>query len=157
MSLCGDCLLEQELATVFEEMTFMFLEPLDEPEPWPGEGVLARLAFHGPESGEMLLAAEPDLAVEIAANLLGMEPDSPDAEASKESAVSEMLNVLAGILLHKMFPDPDVATDLGVPEQGIHDGEHLEKILSAAYERVRMVGELGSRVDFVITVAAQGA
>ncbi len=84
--------------TVLEELAFLFGDPIDKaemPEP-QGELVQARIAYHGEQSGELRLTLPRALCGVVAANVLGLEPDDPDAERRALDALGELLNVICG-------------------------------------------------------------
>src|SRR6266568_2074259 len=88
-------LLSGQTVRVLEEAAFAFLEPTARPPAYAGDAVVARLSWGGPAGGELTLAADPTLACELAANLLG-EDDPAAAAGRADEAIGELLNMLAG-------------------------------------------------------------
>ena len=105
---------------ILEEAAFIFAEPAEDDAPLESPTIRAHLDFHGPRGGRLLLNASPEFAVLLAANLLGVEPDEPDALARRQGAVGEILNMIAGALMETLFGD-EVTVHLGIPEIG---GDH---------------------------------
>lgn len=98
-----------------ENAAFVFTETVPDPGPPPDELLEATLTFSGPARGRLVLIAPPRLGVVFAANLLGVEPDDPAAQAMAGSAFGEMLNMIAGILMELWFGRQAICR-LGVPE-----------------------------------------
>jgi CheY-specific phosphatase CheX len=110
----------ERLAAVFGEVietqAFMFAEPAktDELAP-PGNGLLvARMKFSGPLSGRLTLSVPRRLAVELAANVLGIEADAV-AETRAQDALGELLNVACGRFVTELAGEGPVF-DLSVPK-----------------------------------------
>lgn len=102
---------------VLERQAFLFAEPGEEGSPGPAEaeGVVLSLAFSGPVRGRLDLSLPRGLAVEIAANVLGTEPDDPEAGARAVDACRELLNVTCGNLVTALWGEGPVF-DLAIPE-----------------------------------------
>jgi CheY-specific phosphatase CheX len=59
-----------------------------------------RVAFAGPCAGALDVAVSDDLAVALAANMLGLDPDAVRADAGvRQDAVGELANVVCGNVL----------------------------------------------------------
>ncbi|NLH49749.1 MAG: chemotaxis protein CheX [Myxococcales bacterium] len=100
---------------ILEEAAFIFAEPAEDDAPLESPTINAQLDFRGPSNGRLLLRASPEFAVLLAANLLGVEPDEPDALTRRQGAVGEILNMIAGALMETLFGD-EVTVHLGIPE-----------------------------------------
>jgi len=83
---------------ILEEAAFVFAQQRDFSPPENGEFVVATLPVSGAVTGLVGLAMQPPLGAEVAANLLGVEPGDPEADARVSDAVGELLNMLAGSL-----------------------------------------------------------
>lgn len=121
-----------------EETAFVFAEPAPEAELEGGVATVIR--FDGPASGRMVLASTAPFCVELAATLLGSEPDDPEAEANAGAALAELLNILAGALVHRMFGRTAVC-DLGIPAPVAADEA------AAAQAVVALVTDGGERLE----------
>ena len=93
------------VAGVLERQAFLFAEPLPAGAFRSNgkEYLAATLVFEGPVRGGMLAAFPESLAREMAANLLGAEPDQDRAAEFAADALGEFLNVACGHLLTALF------------------------------------------------------
>lgn len=116
-------LLHEIFQSVLERFTFMYGEPVSRGElPGPdGEMLLARMTFTGGQEGAMAIAAPSDLCCEMAANILGGEPeDFPLEEAA--DALGEVLNMACGHLTSAIHAEkgallaPPIVTRLELDE-----------------------------------------
>ena len=101
------------LANVFEQMAFMFADPAD-PMPIDGRALRVQMRFSGTRNGQLLMAVPETMACELAANLLGTDPGSPEALGQATDALGEMLNVLCGHVV-TLLAGPDATTELTAP------------------------------------------
>lgn len=97
----GDTLV-RTATRLIEETAFLFVEPTSEPAPIP-DCLACSLAFAASAEGRLELLAPREIAVEAAANMLGLEPGDPSASDAAEEALAELLNILAGSLVHEIF------------------------------------------------------
>ncbi|PID81597.1 hypothetical protein CSB20_02205 [bacterium DOLZORAL124_64_63] len=89
---------------VVEKLTFMFGEvvPKDEARA-PGRlFTQASMSFTGDLAGTLSVAVPSDTTAEIAANILGIEPEDIESEAMMNDALAEMLNVVCGHVIMAM-------------------------------------------------------
>ena len=110
-------LLSRVFAEVLEQMAFMFADAADadEPPPPPESPLLAHMTFRGAMSGKLSLAVAADMCPEIAANLLGTEPEEGADPKISRDALKELLNVTCGHVLTALAGDEPVF-DLTVPQ-----------------------------------------
>lgn len=111
MTLPSAQILQKAFIGVLQQLTFLFASPDPDGAEASGasetgteaDAALAwsslRIAFAGPHSGEVGLRLPRSLQIEIAANFLGLDSESPEAEAHAEDASREVLNVVAGHVL----------------------------------------------------------
>lgn len=101
---------------VVESLAFMFGEAADEDElPASAAGyILATMSFSGPMTGRIELAVPREMRVEIAANVLGVDPDDEQAVSGADDALKELLNVTCGQVLTRLAGEEPVF-DLSVP------------------------------------------
>jgi chemotaxis protein CheY-P-specific phosphatase CheC len=131
-------------ARVLEDAAFLFVEAAGDDGGASGPRVVAAMDFGGPAPGQLHLAVPPDLAAELAANLLGVEPDDPEAADRGEAAVGELLNMIGGVLTAETF-GTDVVCPLGIPVVRVTDpGEAPASEIAVAS---RLVDENGRAVD----------
>lgn len=113
-------LLEEVLGQVLQEAAFVFAEPADEPDGWPPPVLTAEIAFESVRGGILRLTVPPRGAVELAANMLGLEASDPEAEENGRAAVAEILNVIGGAFVTRYF-GTKVPTQLGLPTTAVVD------------------------------------
>ncbi len=109
-----DEVLTQVVGDILESQAFMFSDPLDELPSFPGDSLLVAMHFSGPFQGELSMAIPVELCAEVAANMLGLEPDDELAEHRAHDAVKELLNVACGHVLTELAGEEPVF-DLAVP------------------------------------------
>jgi CheY-specific phosphatase CheX len=83
---------------VVEQLTFMFGEPADKGDILDADGdyILAQMGFTGDVNGTLSIAVPADCVAEIAANILGLEPEEMEASSLAPDSLGEMLNVICG-------------------------------------------------------------
>src|SRR5579864_5294322 len=104
-------------AEVLGEFAFLFGDPVPAGElpPLAGEGYLACLPFHGGAEGRVSFGVSEGLALEIAANTLGIEPSEPEASRRASDAIKEVASVMGGRLAG-VIGRPSEPVDLAPPE-----------------------------------------
>lgn len=112
---------------VFEQFAFMFGEQADREDliPFEDNHVQVEMRFSGPFSGRLCLTASPEMCIELAANMLGMEPDEVERP---EEALKEILNVICGNLLTALAGAEPVF-GLTIPEATTVEGHMLESLV----------------------------
>jgi CheY-specific phosphatase CheX len=120
---------------------FLFCDDVP-PGTGPVEGRLAEavIGFTGPRDGRITLRMPWEVALEAAANLLGVEKDDPDAQESALAAVGELLNMISGSVLKEWF-GAGAEWALGVPATSERAG------------RLPSVAPQGEVVGFVVDEA----
>jgi len=141
--------LGEVLVQVFEEASFIFLEPVPQASPWAESPLLVTLEFEGPagEKGKLLLADSQSLASELAANMLGTDPGDPESLEKGGSALKEMLNMIGGVLMGHVF-GADTICKLGIPDKKVVPADESEALFKEAQSCVYTVDEDGNRIDF---------
>ena len=83
---------------VVEKLTFMFGEVVDKSEvDSPGMPfTLASMSFTGDVKGVLSVAVPTEMTAEIAANILGLDPEDVQPDEMMNDAFAEMLNVVCG-------------------------------------------------------------
>jgi len=87
---------------ILEDATFVFAEPAEDLPEWMDDVLEAEVTFAGPNTGRLLIAMSPDLAINLAANLLGIDADDPDAVTRGLGASGEIANMICGALMEKL-------------------------------------------------------
>ena len=136
-------------ARVFQEAAFCFIEPLDGGVSLDDELLVASISFTGKVQGRLHIAAPPDLAAIVAANLLGLEPDEESVLELRNGALGELLNMVAGQLFHECL-GADNDTQLGLPETRTMSGEAFAALLDTATVHATGLMEDEQRIDFAL-------
>ncbi len=141
---------------MLEDAAFIFAEPPEiAPPPFSGTVIEAWLSFSGREEGELWIAADEQLAAELAANLLGEDAGDPTVAARGAEALGELANVLAGSLVVELYGD-EVPCRLGVPAiRTLSPADYRRKAPGEACSVV-LVTEEGRRFDAALRTAARG-
>ncbi len=100
-------------ATVLADCAFLLTEPV-EVDAALHDAVHAVVGFSGATRGHLMLSASPELAVHIAADMLGIESGDADAAAHAAGALAELANVLLGMLVVTLC-DPETTFRFGTP------------------------------------------
>jgi len=84
-----------------ERTAFLMAEPSENRhgDPLPPASCFARIDYHGPQNGEVVLAASDGFVRNLAAGLLGADPATVDAETCGIDALRELANIVAGSLI----------------------------------------------------------
>ncbi|HPF34284.1 MAG TPA: chemotaxis protein CheX [Candidatus Krumholzibacteria bacterium] len=108
--------IDEVFLTVVEQLAFMFGDPCEagEIDCYDGSWVRASLDFRSRISGTLALTVPEPMSREIAANILGLDPEDIANDAVAEDALMEMLNVVAGHIVPALH-DAEVPFDLTVP------------------------------------------
>lgn len=109
-------LVENVFCDVFENLAFMFGELVDKGELLsPGtELIQASMSFSGAQTGEIILVVPDEMCPEIAANVLGLDPDEDKVHELAADALKEMINIICGQLLTEIAGEKPIF-DLSVP------------------------------------------
>jgi hypothetical protein len=146
-------LLAQSLGHTLEEAAFVFAEVTDDPPPFEGDVIEARLAYSGAHAGELLLASPEGLAATLAANLLGEEEGGASVTGDDLDALGELLNMVAGSLVLELF-GPEAGCKLGLPRVRRVSAEEHGRALAKADAVATMVEEEGRRIDLSASITA---
>lgn len=109
-------MLIETFCEVLENLAFMFGETADEEElpASVSDCILATMSFSGAMSGRLELAVPRAMCPEIAANVLGVDPDDERVSSGGDDALKELLNVTCGQMLTRLAGEEPVF-DLSVP------------------------------------------
>lgn len=143
--------LETTVGKVLQDAAFVFTEPLEEPLVDEDIVVEATVQFSGSENGRLVLAMPPAFGLELAANLLGIETDDPNAEASTNDAVGETLNIVAGILMDAWL-GADAQYQLSAPTTKAVAPEKTDARSDQATCRTSVAADDEYRVDLAVFV-----
>ena len=110
-------IMDEVLAEVLEKQAFMFTDivPVEELVEAEELNYQAFMSFTGEFSGKITLVVTGSMSHEIAANILGVEPDEETSEASAKDSLKEILNVICGNFLTAVAgAEPEF--DITIPE-----------------------------------------
>ncbi len=134
-----------------EEAAFIFTEPGEPTPDWDTETAIVKISFEGTERGTLWLVSSARFAVELAANLLGLEPDDPDAIERGTGALGEMLNMICGALMEAAF-GTGVICNLGIPTPTPLSQEELNAKLESAEHAISMMTDEDHRLDMILDI-----
>jgi len=139
-------ILQEQLGDVFreivEQQACMFCAPPDGDEipAAAGDCIKTSIAFSGQRAGALTLLAPPALTLELAANMLGLDPDDEAAAEAALDSVGELMNVVLGQLLTRAF-SLDAVFDLSTPQVTRSVTAEEWRTLAAAATTVQLVVE----------------
>lgn len=84
---------------MLETLTFIFADEADGKASIPGDAVLVNITFSGPVTGSLDMSIARSLGIEMASNLLGLDPEDANAERAGDDALRELMNVTCGHVL----------------------------------------------------------
>lgn len=107
-------MLTEVLSSVLEEAAFFMIEPEPVPPDYDGDVFSATIDFEAVRGGQLRLTASRNLARNLAANMLGIDPSEAEADEQGRNALGEILNVLGGAFVTRHF-GTKVPFQLGLP------------------------------------------
>lgn len=146
--------LSETFLRVVEQAAFMFAEPADTAIPPAPEGpcVSVNMEFSGNFKGSLGMAASSRFCIEMAANVLGMEPDDPKSEAHGIDMLKELLNVVCGNILTEIAGSEAIFT-LSIPKASPIDPAAWREMLGRGPMRF-IIDEHPVLVDLCVEGAA---
>ncbi len=115
---------------ITEQLTFMFGEPAAKEE-LDLEGIdflRSEMEFTGQVNGSLCVALPREATREIAANILGLEPDDSQSVAMTSDALGELLNVICGEVVRGIVGE-DADFTLRPPRTEPLDASHLDRLM----------------------------
>lgn len=117
---------------VVERLTFMFGEVVPKEEAH-APGTLftqASMTFAGDLVGKLSVAVPSEITAEIAANILGIEPEDIESETMMNDALAEMVNVVCGHVIMAMV-GTDANFKLDAPVTDFVSEEHYAYMMES--------------------------
>ncbi len=139
---------------ILEDATFVFAEPAEDLPEWMDSVLEAEVTFAGPNTGRLLIAMSPDLAINLAANLLGIDADDPDAVTRGHGASGEIANMICGALMEKLF-GAEAICRLGIPTVTTVDPADHDRQRETAASSLVLITEEGERFDAFLFIDKQ--
>ncbi|MCK5683773.1 chemotaxis protein CheX [bacterium] len=127
-----DEILNDVVCSVFEQMAFMFGDPVDRDECQSDADKFLKvhMSFSGDKSGHVEMIIENEMCAIIASNVLGIDSDDDKAHAFGTDSVKEMLNVICGQTLTSIAGNEPIF-NLSVPDIEELKPRHWKKLLKS--------------------------
>jgi len=138
--------LTEVTAQMLEDAAFIFTEPMENGGSFESESMQAKIGFEGPRKGIIALIIDKSLATVLAANFLGVEPDALEAMGKGRDAVGEMLNIIAGALMERIFGG-EIVVNLGIPEVQYLENPNSENVANEDCIKVSFMTDEEQRID----------
>ncbi len=145
-------LLNNVFCDVIEQVTFMFGESVGKeklPEP-TSEYIRTKMSFSGEFGGSLTLLVPTGICIEIAANILGLDPEDELVETSSGDALKELLNVICGNILTTIAGDKPIF-DLSIPVNENLDEKGWINFLDSENSVGFMVDDYPVLLEFMIS------
>jgi CheY-specific phosphatase CheX len=141
-------------AEVCQKQAFLFAEECDPAEALTAAGpfLQATISFAGPRRGVLGIAATRSLTLELAANLLDLDPESEETAPAAADALGELANVVCGQFLTSAYGSTAVFR-LSIPAIGDLDDEawaglaNSDESLCLSFEESHAVVHLSLEAD----------
>jgi CheY-specific phosphatase CheX len=126
-------LLSKVFCDALEKLAFMFGEPaeMDELSPTGNKYLTAGMTFTGDMSGEISITVSEEMCIEIAANILGVNPDDKQAMNLGIDSFKEVLNVTCGQALTAIAGEK-VLFNLSIPQVSELDASGWTEMMNKA-------------------------
>lgn len=103
------------LSNVLADLAFMFTEDQEEAGGTTADVWLeTEIGYRGPCRGTLRFHCTREFSIQLAANLLGLSPDDPQAESGADDAVREFMNIVCGQLITALH-GTEAVFDLTIP------------------------------------------
>ncbi len=134
---------------VLEQYSFLFLERVEKEEITTEENSFARasLSFTGPKEGLLSLTIPDTLAIEMAGNVLGIDPEDEKAQQYAHDALKELINVFLGQLLTTLYGE-NQDYDFGVPVCETLDHDQWDHLLKDPISHACMLDDYPALLVF---------
>jgi len=134
------------------DAAFVFAEPSSGFDPKNKSLYLAKIALTSSERWELLVLADGDLAKALAANLLGIDEESEEAQKSSPEALGEWANIVAGSVAAecKGIKGP---CRIGIPVVTAEPSVRAAACMCRAVRRANLVTENGQHLAIALRPA----
>lgn len=116
-----DDMLVEVLNQAMETMTYTMALPPGDDLPLPEKSLMVSMQFFGPTNGTLQMMTGLDLARQMTANALGIDPGDEDAKAKQEDGFKELLNTTCGLLLPHVGDVAHSIFDITVPSVTLYE------------------------------------
>lgn len=107
--------LRKMFSDVLSDMAFIFLSDPEEGIPLSQYTLDVHITYSGPTKGSLKLRCDGRFAAQVAANMLGVDPNDASARQARLDAVKELMNVVCGNLVTEFY-GTDGLFELSIPE-----------------------------------------
>lgn len=151
MSCLNDEVLLGLSSSVLADCAFLLTEPAEASVALGADLVHAVVDVTGARCGSLALSVPGQLAAVVAADMLGVSADEPEAQAHADGAVAELANVLVGAVVERFCHGE--ACELGLPK--VHrdelpvtprDESRTALLRSDSGDLIRVIWTIDSRV-----------
>ncbi len=146
-----DEILLDVVCEVLEKIAFMFAEPLPKEElMFDDKGLIkASMNFSGELSGSISIIIPDDMSLELASNIMGVEPDDESIKDQALDSLKEVLNVICGQFLTSFGGDEPIF-DLTIPEISSSDNKNVDEMIQSPNSLGFLVDEHSVLVQVII-------
>ncbi len=118
---------------IVEQLTFMFGEPADKQdmEVEDVDFTTASMSFTGDLPGSLTVVVDSSILLDIAANILGIDPEDVAPDTMMPDALGEMLNVICGHVIMALA-GTGANFKLGPPAIGTATSEFVTQVAVSA-------------------------
>jgi CheY-specific phosphatase CheX len=109
--------LSDAISSVIEDLAMMTVEQIENIEEFQPQ-LVGWIDFTGPVQGRLSIRCREALAQNLAANLLGTDPDDMETQADAWDALAELLNVICGNIVSSIY-DSERCFALSTPQINI--------------------------------------
>lgn len=102
------------VSDVLGDLAFMVTDAARDDDLTCSPWLAGEVKYRGPVNGSVHCWCSRSFGAQLAANLLGVEPGTPDAQLAAEDALRELLNVLCGQLVTR-WHGTDAVFNLSIP------------------------------------------
>ena len=107
--------LKELFSEILANLAFMFTDDEDTEASDQDVWLETSISYLGPHRGTLVFHCPQRFTQGLAANLLGVDPEAPEADDQSEDAVKEFMNILCGQLVTQFFGSEDIY-NLSIPD-----------------------------------------
>ncbi len=143
-------LLREVLTEVLEQAAFILTVQVERSPNWPDYVLQAEVSITGPHTGRLILAASVPFALELAANILGVESGDPATQQIARDALGEVSNMVTGTLVSRISAN-GAEFEYGVPSvRLVGPGRHKTLLEQSSLWVTVMSEETQQRIDLAL-------
>lgn len=136
------------LVQVAEEAAYSIMEESTGSQEWPESMLLARIELEEPCGGELVLAASYQWSEQLASTFAGDEQGGIDPGNLRGDALSEVLNMICGIIVGE-FETKSLVPCFRIPWVESSSREILAKLVEASSMHVTFMADTGDPITLL--------